>query len=433
MKITGKGTGSAVNIFLLSQYFPPETGAAPHRAFYHAVNWAKSGHGVTVVTNFPNSPHGRLYKGFENRLLKKEKIKGVTVIRVFTFAAGKKSKILRRFLSSLLYVIMAQICLFQKKPDVIVGSAPYFAGFAAFLVAKIRRIPLVYEMRDPWLQILGQNIQKKGIYFRFLEKVEKKMLHYSDRVVVIGERMSEAVARRYELKQKPIPIFNGIETEDIAEIPEKVIPHIADKIKGMFTIGFVGNLGVWYDYDVIIKVADYLKNKPVVYLFVGDGKLKQDLIEAVKRRRLSNIYIFDVLPHKQALAVVRACDLTILPFKRDVCNLCLPLKFFESLALGTPVLVCNGEEAGQISRKFSSGAFIDGDDPKELASVIEDYLQNPWKLESEGNAGKKYIVENFNRKKMAETYTTVFNEITKKMQAAGDNYEKNIEFERSHK
>jgi len=403
-----------VKFFLLSQFFPPETGAAPHRAFYHAVNWVKMGHEVTVVTNFPNSPHGKIYEGYKNRFLRKETVEGVSVIRLLTLAAGKKSSIVRRFLSSVFYVVMAQVCLFQKKPDVIVGSAPYFAGFAAFLIAKIRRIPLVYELRDPWLQILGQNVQRPGIYFRILEKIEKKMLHHSDRVVVIGKKMSQVMAKRYGLEEKPVPIFNGIETEDIADIPDGVVPHIAGKMNGMFSIGFVGNLGVWYDYDVVIKAADLLKEKPMAYFFVGDGKLKNGFIEEVKRLSLPNIHIFDVLTHKQALAVVRACDLTILPFKKGVCDLCLPLKFFESLALGTPVLVCNGEEAGLITRESSSGALIDGDNPGELAAIIEDYVNNPGKLESQGTAGRKYIVENFNRRKMAEKYAKIFGEIISK-------------------
>ncbi len=403
-----------MKIFLLSQFFPPETGAASQRAFYHAANWVKMGHEVTVVTNFPNSPQGKIYEGYKNRFLRKEIVEGVNVIRLLTLAAGKKSSVIWRFLSSVFYVVMAQVCLFQKKPNVIVGSAPYFAGFVAFLIAKTRHIPLVYELRDPWLQTLGQNVQKLGIYFRILEKVEKKMLHHSDKVVVIGKKMSQVMAKRYELEEKPVPIFNGIETEDIADIPDGVVPHIAGKMDGMFSIGFVGNLSVSYDFDVVIKAADLLKEKPVAYFFVGDGKLKNGFIEEVNRLSLPNIHIFDVLPHKQAMAVVRDCDLTIIPLKRDVGDLCLALKFFESLALGTPVLVCNGEEAGLITRESRSGALFDGDNPEELAAVIEDYVINPRKLELQGNAGRKYIVENFNRRKMAEKYAKLFGGIISK-------------------
>ncbi|MCP4149423.1 MAG: glycosyltransferase family 4 protein, partial [bacterium] len=208
-----------MKILLLTQYFPPEIGAAPHRAFYHARHWVQMGHQVTVVTNFPNSPFGKIFEGFKNRLFRKESVEGITVVRILTLPAGKKSNIIKRLLNSLLYVFMTGIFFFRRKPDVIVGSAPFFAGFAAFMLAKVRGVPLVYEMRDPWLQAIEKNVRQTGLFSRLMMTLENFCLHRADKVVVIGETMSRFIARHYGLKRKPVPVFNGIEKEDIENIP----------------------------------------------------------------------------------------------------------------------------------------------------------------------------------------------------------------------
>ncbi|MCP4146592.1 MAG: glycosyltransferase family 4 protein, partial [bacterium] len=130
--------------------------------------------------------------------------------------------------------------------------------------------------------------------------------------------------------------------------------------------------------------------------------------------KLKNILIYDALPHKQALAVVQHADLSILPFKKGVCDLCLPLKFFESLALGTPVLVCNGDEVEIIVGQSGSGAVFDSNQPRQLTEIIESYTQQPQLLKSQGEKGSKFIVENYNRTLMAKKYLELFTTLINK-------------------
>jgi hypothetical protein len=66
-----------MRILLLSQFYPPETGAAQNRLSYLARWLASAGHTVTVLTAFPNYPTGRIYEGYRGRFLMEEQDHGV--------------------------------------------------------------------------------------------------------------------------------------------------------------------------------------------------------------------------------------------------------------------------------------------------------------------------------------------------------------------
>ncbi len=52
-----------MNILFLADNFPPEKNAQASRVYERACYWAQWGHGVTVLTGFPNFPEGKVYRG----------------------------------------------------------------------------------------------------------------------------------------------------------------------------------------------------------------------------------------------------------------------------------------------------------------------------------------------------------------------------------
>ncbi|HCK99001.1 MAG TPA: glycosyltransferase WbuB, partial [Candidatus Marinimicrobia bacterium] len=139
------------NILFLTHYFPPEVNAPANRTYEHAVRWVKSGVAVTVITNHPNHPHGRLYPGYRNRWISRENVDGVNVIRVKTFLTPNKGTI-RRSINYLVYMLMA-VCVSRKikQVDTIVATSPqFFCGIAGAVVSKLRNKPFILEIRDLW-------------------------------------------------------------------------------------------------------------------------------------------------------------------------------------------------------------------------------------------------------------------------------------------
>lgn len=83
-----------MKILYITQTFPPEPGAT-QRPLRQAVCLQKLGCKLTILTTMPYYPLGRIFKPYRWKLLVKEKIEGIDVIRVWTIPAPNRGKFLR--------------------------------------------------------------------------------------------------------------------------------------------------------------------------------------------------------------------------------------------------------------------------------------------------------------------------------------------------
>ena len=138
-----------MKILFLSHYYKPEGNAPATRVSALCERWAKAGHSVTVVTCAPNVPNGVVYPGYANRWKSVETVEGVKVVRVWTHLAANRGAF-RRMLNFASYFLSATWrALREPRPDVVVATSPQiFCGYAGVWVKRLRRVPLVVEIRD---------------------------------------------------------------------------------------------------------------------------------------------------------------------------------------------------------------------------------------------------------------------------------------------
>ena len=84
-----------MRILLVGDTYPPERAAGAVRASGLA-EWARAqGHQVTVVTGNPHYPTGRIFPGYSNRLLARDEVNGVPLLRVKTLPYARESVLKR--------------------------------------------------------------------------------------------------------------------------------------------------------------------------------------------------------------------------------------------------------------------------------------------------------------------------------------------------
>ena len=106
-----------MRIVFFSHYFPPEVNVPASRTFEHAKRWVRKGIYVSVLTNNPNHPHGKLYPGYKNKMFSKEIIENIDVYRVKTFLTVNSGFVLR-FINYFVFAIFAILASFRiKKAD----------------------------------------------------------------------------------------------------------------------------------------------------------------------------------------------------------------------------------------------------------------------------------------------------------------------------
>src|SRR5256885_8099533 len=156
-----------MKILYLSQYFPPEIGAPAARVAELSENWAAKGHDVSVVTGFPNHPTGQVVSQYRlkfRRLLMRDDRDGVKVFRTWLIPLPNRRS-WERILNYASFAISAALRgFFLSRPDVVIATSPQLlVGLSGLFVAKCKRVPFVFEVRDLWPESLeAVGVSDKG-------------------------------------------------------------------------------------------------------------------------------------------------------------------------------------------------------------------------------------------------------------------------------
>jgi len=404
-----------MKILVFSHFFPPEIGAAPMRIGEHALKWVCDGHNVTVVTNFPNSPFGELYEGYKNSLYKNEFYHNIKVKRILTFPSGKKNNKFHRGLSFIVNTIGSILAgIVEKKPDIIIASAPYLSGIPGLISSIWHNIPFIYELRDPWVQVAAANktVKKRTLQYKLLVMLERKIIDASEELVVIGEEMASYLEKKMMLPKKPYVIHNAIDTNRKNRKAFKGLN--LPKTDGCFVIGLIGNMGDQYNFDVILDAAAELLGGDFLFIFLGEGKQQTEVKKKAKKMDLENVRFYPAVPASEVDDWFRICDVTLVSMKTGpIYRVYLPLKVLDSLAMGVPVLFGGSGEVEHILNESLGGAVFPAGDKKALVKLITERMQNYEKVETEGKSGAEFILKRFTRERMARRYECLLEEVVR--------------------
>ena len=95
-----------MRVVILTQYYPPETGAPQNRLHSLASNLLLLGADVEVITAMPNYPKYEIFEGYKGKWFMRETIDDVNITRSYIFTT-KKFGILPRLINYFSFTITA--------------------------------------------------------------------------------------------------------------------------------------------------------------------------------------------------------------------------------------------------------------------------------------------------------------------------------------
>ncbi len=364
-----------MKILFLSENFPPETNAAATRVYERAVYWASWGHQVTVITQAPNFPHGKLFAGYRNAWRQTEEMSGIRVVRVKTFISLNRG-VARRTLDFVSYGVTATLAaLREDRPDIVCATSPqFFAAVAGWLVGALRRVPFVFELGDLWpLSISAVGAMKKGLALSMVEKVELFLYRRSARVAALTHAFKRNLVERGIDPAKIEVVINGVDLPRYAPRPRDLSLERDWNLAGKFVVGYIGTHGMAHGLVNVLDAAELLKDDPRIrFLFVGAGAERDMLIETARARGLANAVFAAAQPKEAMPAVWSVVDVALVHLKDSPAFAeVIPSKIFEAMAMGLPILFAAPTgEATELVERHGAGLTVPAGQPAALAQAV---------------------------------------------------------------
>jgi glycosyltransferase involved in cell wall biosynthesis len=183
-----------------------------------------------------------------------------------------------------------------------------------------------------------------------------------------------------------------------------------------FYVGFVGSFGSWVGLDTLIEAIRMTKESgygEIRGVLVGDGGTRGYLERLVKQHRLDKEVIFTGKKSYQEVVIfMNGFDVCLAPFKKER-NLKIglsPLKLYEYLACGKPVIASRLQGITEVIDHGNCGFLFEPDDVEDLASRIIESFKEKDRLHEMGNNGRALVERSFSWEKIAEQVENVLRE-----------------------
>lgn len=416
-----------MKILYVSQYFSPEMGAPAARAHELARHWAAAGHEATVLTGFPNHPTGVVPEGYRERFRRlrcNEEIDGIEVARTWLlpFPNRKAHERMLNYGSFCLSAALAGMTL--SRPDVVIASSPQLlVGLSGYWLARWKRVPFVFEVRDLWpesLSAVGVGSDKSLLY-RMLRNIAGFLYGNAERIVVVSPAFEERLVKDWEVPREKISVIeNGVETQLFR-------PIVASTARGelgvesRFVVSYVGTMGMAHGLGTVLDAAERLResNPEIVFLMIGEGAEKERLAAMAKERGLTNMKFVGQQPREKVPEYISASDVCLVPLKKtELFKTVIPSKMLEFMSCARPLILGVEGQAREILEGARCGIAVEPENVEALVNAIRSLASDPAAATEMGQRGRDYVIRNFSRRQSAEKYIGVLEEILGLPQAA---------------
>ena len=357
-----------MNILVITQYFYPEN----FRINQLCLDLKDRGHRITVLTGKPNYPKGEYYEGYTFKGNEDERWNDIPIIRVPLRA--RKTGYLNLIRNYLSFVYQA-----NKKVKSIAASydliyvfevSPITVALPAIKLKKKQHIPIVMNVQDLWPEniIAVTGIKNKAIV-GCVSIIVNYIYRHCDLLLAASPSFVNRIQERMDEKEKVKywPQYSVVKKADDSSIH---FDH--HKMHIMFT----GNIGEAQGIDIAIEAAKILRDQPIHWHFIGDGRQRKTMEEKVKEYGLQDkITFYGFKPESEIPVYLAAADAALLILKKDpVFEMTIPAKLQTYLACGVPIIGCISGEAKKIITDAKAGLVGETISSQSLADLCMRYI-----------------------------------------------------------
>jgi glycosyltransferase involved in cell wall biosynthesis len=351
-------------ILIVSNYYPPEKGAAANRIEQLALKLYQNKYKVTVICPLGNYPKGELFEEYKGKFSVTEVRENITVKRLWIYPSVSKNILVRigsvlSFSTGLFFYL-----LFKKTPQrVIVQSPPLLLSFLAVFALSLKKKKIILNVSDLWpLAAIELNALKEdSLSHRFSLFLERFI--YRKATLVLGQSNEIIAHVKTMYPNKRCFLYRNFPDHKASQLD--LITEENQPIR----LFYAGLLGIAQGVLELCKNVD-LKALPVELHIFGDGAEKIEIERFILDNSACKIHFHGMLDRNELHRTLQTFDVALIPLKNRIYG-SVPSKIFEYGALGFPVLYFGGGEGETIVDENKLGWIADVGNYNELNATLQ--------------------------------------------------------------
>jgi glycosyltransferase involved in cell wall biosynthesis len=314
-------------------------------------------------------------------------------------------------------VELAAAALERLEPSAIQATTPFLVGRTGLALGRRFGLPVVYEVRgfieEAWLASVGES----GIdsdHYVLTRKAEAACMVAADAVVTLGEAMKAEIVARGVPAERISVVPNVVDSQRFTPGPrDEGLARDLGIADHQVVVGYISSFQPYEDFETFVRTIGLLhaRGRPIRGLWVGGQGIKL----AAARERVAAAGLDGVVllpgrvPHASVERYHRLIDVFAVPRTESrVGRLVTPLKPFEAMASGRPVVVSRLEALLEIVADGETGMSYEAGNPAELAEVLDRLIAEPELRGCLGQAARAWVLANRTMEQMGERYLALY-------------------------
>jgi glycosyltransferase involved in cell wall biosynthesis len=322
-----------------------------------------------------------------------------------------------RILNMLAYTAMVLVLPWAKRlpaPDVIIGSSVHpFAAWSAAILARIYRVPFLFEVRDLWPQTLIDlgTIKPDSLPARGLRQLEQWLYQRADRIITLLPHADDYIVPLGIPGDRIVWLSNGVDLDSFAYSA----PWAGSKTLTLMYFGAHGNANC---LDDLLWALALLRNrelsKPIRVRLIGDGPLKKELMDLARSLDLNMVTFESPVPKDKIPVLAADADFFVvtlldLPVYRYGISL---NKLFDYMAAGRPVVLA-GNPINNPVADANAGITVPPRDPEALATALQTMIEmSDAEREQMGRNARRYVEQHYDYPVLAQRLAQVLDQVS---------------------
>lgn len=416
-----------MRLLVICPHFEPDVAPTGVVMTTIASELAAAGHELHIVTSLPWYQHHRIEPEWRGRLLQRSDTDWGRITRVHPFPTDKRAIGMRAlaFAGFSALATVAAIISRRRCDAVLAMSPPLTLGLAGWLVARLRRVPFVFNIQDVFPDVaIEVGALSNPRLIGLARRLERFVYRRADTITVLSDdlrRNVEAKLAAGSSRASPAGSATSRKVRKVQVIPNfvelsRILPQDRDtRYRREFGLGdrtvvmYAGNVGFSQPLELMLAAARELRRRhDIVFVINGNGSARAGLEAAAAD--LDNLLFVDFQPAQRLPDVLASADIAVIVLRRGLAGASVPSKLYSTLASARPVVaaVDPGSEVARVLGASESGLVVAPDDPEAFSLAIADLSDDMERRAEMGRAGRDFIESWSTPAEVAAAYVALF-------------------------